>query len=117
MSDLAKRIAESTMATLAARVVQLIVLPVVLAVLYWTTAELVNLGKRMAVIEAARVQGRGEIITRIERLEASDIRDRETLALLARQLATVDATTHAILREIENLRRDAILREQQRGRP
>lgn len=114
MQETARRVAESYLATFAARTVQLVGIPVLLAGLYWAAGQVTALAQRMTVMEHVAAAGRVEIIDRIQRLEASDLRDREALSTLARQIATVDATAHAILREIETMRREAIVREQRR---
>lgn len=114
MQDAARRVAESHQALFAARVLQLIGIPIMLASLYWAAGQISTLAQRMAVMEELRAAGRVEIIDRIQRLEASDLREREVLGTLARQIATVDATAQAILREIETMRREAIVREQRR---
>jgi hypothetical protein len=116
VQDAARRFAESYGALLAVRVLQIVGIPIILASIYWAAGEIVDLGRRMAVIESARVQGRVEIMQRIERLEASDTREREVLVALGRQISSVESTSNAILREIESMRRESILREQ-RNRP
>ncbi|MBU8540189.1 hypothetical protein [Falsiroseomonas tokyonensis] len=105
------------MVTLAARAITLLGVPVMLASIYWAADRINDLGQRMRVIEAQRQQGRAEIIQRIERLEQSDTRDQAKLDAMQRELAALASTAAAILREIETLRREAILREQRTARP
>lgn len=112
LREAAHLVVESEIALIAVRVLQLVGIPASLALLAWFGSEVMDLGRRMAVIEASRIQGRVEIIQRIERLEGADQRDRETLASLGRQIATVDATAAAILRQLEGIERAMILREQ-----
>lgn len=110
-------VVESALLIVVTRAVTLIGIPLLLAWLYWTTGSIAAIAQRMAVLETSRIQGRAEIIGRIERLEQSDTRDRETLSGLQREISGVAATTQAILREIETMRREAILREQRRAGP
>lgn len=107
--DAARALVDSALLTVLARAFTLLGIPVLLGWLAWTTNTLTDLQQRMAVVEASRQQARTEIIQRIERLEQSDTRDRETLAAMQQRLASLQATTDAILREIEAMRREALL--------
>ncbi len=108
----AQSVVDNAMLTIAARCITLVGVPIALAAIYWSANNINDLAKRLAVVEAQRIVGRAEIIQRIERLEQSDQRDREAMIAVQRQLSSVESTTHAILREIETMRREAILREQ-----
>lgn len=111
----AQSVADSALATLAARILQMIGIPLLLGAMGWSATAITGLQQRMAVVEAQRAAGRAEIIGRIEKLETNDLRDRELMQQLNARMAAVDAATQAILRELET-QRNLILREQ-RVRP
>lgn len=114
--EAARAALDSALLIMLARLVTLIGIPALLTWFYWINGDVTALSRRMSVMEAQRVQGRAELVTRLERLETSDARDREATSAMQQRLASVDATTQAILREIETMRREAILREQRVAR-
>lgn len=115
MKAAAQGVLDSALIVMMSRFLTLIGVPLLLASMIGTAATLSDLSRRMAVQEAQRATGREAINARLDRLETSDIRDRETMGNMASNLASVMATNQAILREVETMRREAILREQ-RGR-
>jgi hypothetical protein len=109
LRDATRSLMESHALAFLMRALTLIGAPILLGWGSWVTSAVVANGSKVAVIEAQRVQGRAEIFARLDRIEASDTRDRERFEAMGQRIASVDATTQAILREIEALRRETVL--------